>query len=91
MSNEVQTAVDIALLQQGQIHITNQMTAFHTETKQGLTDLNSKFDALLEQMVESRQRSKMTSAMWASVSHLTTVVVTLFVAHKLKVPLDIGG
>jgi Fe2+ transport system protein B len=87
----VKTAVDIALLQQGQKHMEEKMTVFHTETKASLNEMNEKFDAVLKEMIESRQRSKMRSAMWASARHLGTVIVTLVLAHKFKIPLDIGG
>lgn len=90
MRTEVDTAVDIALLQQGQRHIEEKMTSFHDETRAGFAAINEKFDAVLTELQEQRSSSKMRNAMWATARHLATVIVTLFLAKKLHVPVDFG-
>jgi hypothetical protein len=90
MNADVKTAVDIALLQQGQQHIEERMEHFHAETRDSLSRMNDKFDAVLKEMIESRQRSKMRAVVWSSVRHLCTILVTLVVAHKFKIPMDLS-
>lgn len=87
----VKTAVDIALLQQGQAHIQAQMNAFHSETKKSLVELSEKFDAVLDGMSEEKARRRLRSNVWAATRHIATIVVTLFLAKKFNIPVDPAG
>lgn len=91
MLQEQSNETAIAVLQTNYRHLEKKMDEQHADTKGSIKELKETMDKVLVQMSEQRVNNKMRAAMWATIRHFCTVVVTLVVAHKLKIPVDISG
>jgi len=87
----VRNAVDIAVLQTNYEHLDRKMTEIHKDVKEDISTMSAKVDTLLAAMSEQRGKNRLRATAWASMRHLATIVVTLVVAHKFKIPLDVSG
>lgn len=91
MTAEVKTAVEIALLQQGQEYIKLQVTTLAAEMKTSNASLNDKFDKVLTELMDQKAKSRLRATTWAFTRHIATVVVTLYLGWRFKIPLDASG
>jgi len=79
----------MALTENNYAHLSARMEEFHADTKKDMSELKAAVSLVLEQQSMALQRSKMRAATWAAMRHLATIIVTLFLAKKLQIPVEL--
>lgn len=98
--NETKAAVAIALLQQNYMHLEEKMDGQHADTKADIAEMKASISNLgnlmttmISQNAEQRARGKIHAAIWTAARHGVTVIissaVTMYIANKLHIPINL--